>query len=102
MFVCIRYGLIAVLLMAVTDDFSVADPGYELMPADMNLFAHIVIGAAVRCDGRMLRRNGFLYSHFKAFERLSGDKDLASKINHYPDDINCTLNICSGLSELFL
>ncbi|KAK2171389.1 hypothetical protein NP493_1072g00002 [Ridgeia piscesae] len=92
-----RYELIAFLFVAVMGFFAVADPGYEHMPADMNLFSHIVIGAAVRCHGRMLRRNGYLYSHVKAFERITDDKDLEGKINHYPDDINCTLNICSGI-----
>ena len=79
--------------------FVAANPGYEAMPADMNLLSHIVIGAEPTCGGRVLRRNGYVFSHQTAFERIIAGEDLMNKLSHYHDDINCTLNVCSGLSE---
>ncbi|KAI0219881.1 hypothetical protein LSAT2_028582 [Lamellibrachia satsuma] len=99
---CHRCRCSVVLLFATSVVFAAKDVGYESMPPDMNLFSHLVIGALSNCNGRVLRRNGYLYSHRSAFERLVEGEDLERKGLHYPDDINCTLNLCSGMNSRIL
>ena len=75
------------------------DPEYEFMTPDMNLLSQHVITASGRCGSRLLRRNGYLYSHQTALDRISSGQDLTNKLYHYPDDINCTLNMFAGLGK---
>ncbi|KAI0230795.1 hypothetical protein LSAT2_018850 [Lamellibrachia satsuma] len=66
------------------------------LPPDANLLAHHVISSKRVCGSVIMRRNGIVYSHYKAFSRAMQSKTMEPKEYHYPDDINCKMTIIAG------